>query len=798
MKKAISAFLCILIIALAVPYSAFAVDSDEFMSNPHFKQPEVSEIDAKFNNGDKFIVFGFRTDCWYSRNVGTDVLTQWMADGVDIYAFQVDGAWPKFAPNYVSGSVYLPLVFFVENGTVALYSMTDSNSLEELESRLRDEYDSRYSVSAENVSSVSVRTLPDKTNYVVGDSFRAGGLSIDVTYKDGSKRIIRSGYEVKDFSSVTAGSKTLTVKFGGKTANFNVYVNPEGSKNTYSYNVDFKQTEARKMLDMVNKLRTGTDAWYWNESNTQKIYCSGLKAFSYDYELEQVAMQRCAELASNYGHIRPNDERISDIMIGKWNRCGENIALGFKTAAEMENAFEESDADYKGQGHRRNLLSGDYTAVAFACCEVNGVKYWAQAFRAPVSSAAKTEPCDSTKAMNVEILEKYIISKSMASAVNSLTVTEGDSVELPAITGKMTSDYAHTSEKELIVTPVWSSDNTSAAEISSGRIVAKKAGTAKLTASYNGMTAVVNVTVEKGEIIAPPSDVTAVTDGDNKVSLSWNPVPGAAYYKVYRRDGASGSYNYKGAVYSAAFSDSGLKGGTEYFYRIAAVVSDSAGEHIGEYSEEISVKATGSGGVCEHTGTETISGKPASCEADGYTDKIVCSGCGTVIAESEKIPAKGHSYEWVYNNDATAEADGTETQVCTRCKAKGDTRVKPGTRQGANIGATVKTAGAVSFDYGTKITVAATASGIDAGYHLEMEIGGKTYKGDRSQVRSGEIELKSSINYTVKVVKDSSGAEQKELTKQGGTITCKGGLLKQIIAFFRSLFGLTKKETVQP
>ena len=53
----------------------------------------------------------------------------------------------------------------------------------------------------------------------------------------------------------------------------------------------FNQTEARSMLDSINAFRTGSDAWYWNSSNTEKVQATGLGELVYDYDLEKVAMQ---------------------------------------------------------------------------------------------------------------------------------------------------------------------------------------------------------------------------------------------------------------------------------------------------------------------------------------------------------------------------------------------------------------------------------------------------------------------------------------------------------------------------
>ena len=56
--------------------------------------------------------------------------------------------------------------------------------------------------------------------------------------------------------------------------------------------VEFGQTEARTMLDMVNEFRTGSEAWAWNSSDTKKVYLSDLSELKYDYGLEVVAMVR--------------------------------------------------------------------------------------------------------------------------------------------------------------------------------------------------------------------------------------------------------------------------------------------------------------------------------------------------------------------------------------------------------------------------------------------------------------------------------------------------------------------------
>ena len=149
--------------------------------------------------------------------------------------------------------------------------------------------------------------------------------------------------------------------------------------------------EARSMLKMINDLRTGADAWYWNSDNTTWTTLTSLKPLVYDEALEEVARVRASELAVSMSHTRPDGRKWSTAFpTGNYVK-GENIACGFLSAAEAFNGFLEADADYAGQGHRRNMLRSTFTRVGIAAVEVNGTVYWAQEFASGSASAAAGE-----------------------------------------------------------------------------------------------------------------------------------------------------------------------------------------------------------------------------------------------------------------------------------------------------------------------------------------------------------------------------------------------------------------------
>lgn len=74
------------------------------------------------------------------------------------------------------------------------------------------------------VSKIEVATKPTKTTYEIGENLDTAGLALKVTYSDGSTKTITSGFTTSGFDSSTAGEKTVTVTYGGKSASFMVTV----------------------------------------------------------------------------------------------------------------------------------------------------------------------------------------------------------------------------------------------------------------------------------------------------------------------------------------------------------------------------------------------------------------------------------------------------------------------------------------------------------------------------------------------------------------------------------------------
>ncbi|HEX5324229.1 MAG TPA: fibronectin type III domain-containing protein, partial [Capsulimonadaceae bacterium] len=75
-------------------------------------------------------------------------------------------------------------------------------------------------------------------------------------------------------------------------------------------------------------------------------------------------------------------------------------------------------------------------------------------------------------------------------------------------------------------------------------------------------------------LLAAPTGLTAVA-GDTQIMLTWNAVPGASSYNVYRSTtpGGEGATPITTGLTTPSFLDTGLSDGQVYFYKVTAVVS---------------------------------------------------------------------------------------------------------------------------------------------------------------------------------------------------------------------------------
>lgn len=286
-----------------------------------------------------------------------------------------------------------------------------------------------------------------------------------------------------------------------------------------------QQTEARKGLDLVNELRTGSNAWYWNSDDKTKTNLVGkLSVLKYDYKLEAIAMQRAAEIAVYWGHERPNGTSCFTAYEGYASGAkAENIAIGYQSVESVITGWAEENENYAGQGHRRNMLWASATHIGIACVKVNGVMCWVQEFGNADSGMAASAANDSVTSFAME-LDANNATFSLGASSGSVSVVAGESAVLPSSAEYVT--YAgswpsgHKIPVENMGVAAWKSSNSSVAAVADGKVTGVAAGTATLTAYLDEACAIqlgtvsVQVTEPAGKDEATDTDTPSSGDTD--------------------------------------------------------------------------------------------------------------------------------------------------------------------------------------------------------------------------------------------------------------------------------------------
>ena len=266
--------------------------------------------------------------------------------------------------------------------------------------------------------------------------------------------------------------------------------------------VQYGQTEARTMLDMINSFRTGSEAWYWNSDDTEKIYAEGLQPLEYDKQLEAAAMQRAAEIALHFAHTRPNNTScftsVTETSFTGWP-SGENIAAGYGTSQSVFVGWQETNDPYSGQGHRRNMLSASSNRVGIGHVIMNGTHYWVQEFGSDSIAASEVgTPADDKAIALITVNENLISEFSFVSiAPNPLVLNYEEPGALPAAICSLRMSGAWPGgSSSVTVHPAWTSTNPSCVTVTGTEATGHAVGNAALSASLmdNALTVPVNVT----------------------------------------------------------------------------------------------------------------------------------------------------------------------------------------------------------------------------------------------------------------------------------------------------------------
>ena len=425
-----------------------------------------------------------------------------------------------------------------------------------------------------------------------------------------------------------------------------------------SISVQYGQTEARTILDMINEMRTSsTDAWYWKQDDTTKTYCTNLQPLQYDYDLEKTAMQRAAEIAIIYSHTRPNNKDTFSAFYENsvyYTYAGENIAAGYGTADSVNDGWREDNELYAGQGHRRNMLNSKFNCVGIGHVYYNGFHYWVEnfAYRDKVNTTPVS--ADNTETtLTIPVATSKISNFNITFDKDEYSLKTGESTSI-SVSDPAISVFGHWGSRFVFVTDtpdLTIADSTVA--ILSGTITGISEGDTTISASLYGLTAHQTAAVkvhncenhwDDGKITTPP---TCTKTGVKQYTCTI-----CSETKTEEIAALGHDYSSDWTIDTAA----------------ACETVGSKSHHCTRCDRKKDVTEIPASGHSWNDGAITTE---PTCTDEGVKT-FTCNSCGKT--RTEAVAALGHNYssDWTIDTAAACETVGSKSHHCTRCDSKKD------------------------------------------------------------------------------------------------------------------------------
>ena len=435
-------------------------------------------------------------------------------------------------------------------------------------------------------------------------------------------------------------------------------VKAETATTPVSISVQYGQTEARTILNMINEMRTSsTDAWYWKQDDTTKTYCTNLQPLQYDYDLEKTAMQRAAEIAIIYSHTRPNNKDTFSAFYENsvyYTYAGENIAAGYGTADSVNDGWREDNELYAGQGHRRNMLNSKFNCVGIGHVYYNGFHYWVEnfAYRDKVNTTPVS--ADNTETtLTIPVATSKISNFNITFDKDEYSLKTGESTSI-SVSDPTISVFGHWGSRFVFVTdtPDLTIADSTVATLS-GSITGISEGDTTISASLYGLTAHQTAAVkvhncenhwDDGKITTPP---TCTKTGVKQYTCTI-----CSETKTEEIAALGHDYSSDWTIDTAA----------------ACETVGSKSHHCTRCDRKKDVTEIPASGHSWNDGAITTE---PTCTDEGVKT-FTCNACGKT--RTEAVAALGHNYssDWTIDTAAACETVGSKSHHCTRCDSKKD------------------------------------------------------------------------------------------------------------------------------
>ncbi|MDR0290567.1 MAG: bacterial Ig-like domain-containing protein [Treponema sp.] len=194
-----------------------------------------------------------------------------------------------------------------------------------------------FKVTVIGLSKIEVTKQPDKTRYAVGEQLDLTGLEVTATYSDTTTETVTiTAANITGFNSTNAGTKTLTVTYGGRTTTFTVTVvaiytvtfNPNGGDwdgDTANKTVEVEPNATVAKPDDPQKDGFGFGGWYRDDStfNNQWNFTTDTVTGNINLYAKWVSLND-----ADFGQEATIDNTFNVATTAEWNSALTTISGG--------------------------------------------------------------------------------------------------------------------------------------------------------------------------------------------------------------------------------------------------------------------------------------------------------------------------------------------------------------------------------------------------------------------------------------------------------------------------------------
>lgn len=169
----------------------------------------------------------------------------------------------------------------------------------------------------------------------------------------------------------------------------------------------------------------------------------------------------------------------------------------------------------------------------------------------------------------------------------------------------------------------------------------KTVGKQKVYGSYSSV-------ISSKPVLSVPASVKSSLSSYNSINVSWGAVSGASGYELYRAASSTGTYTLLSSTTGKSYSNTGLKTGTTYYYKVRAYRTVGSAKVYSSFSSIVKM-TTGSNPVVN----------VSSISLNKTTDTLTVGNTDTLTATVNPSNAANKSVNWTSSANTIATVDNT-------------------------------------------------------------------------------------------------------------------------------------------